>query len=250
MAAAIFVVAADCANAQSEDAHRFCDSDAPNVVVFLDLTTPYDEIDREALIQGISQIFESSKDGARLVLRTVEDAFTASDRVADICIPFCPSEGFLSDLLSDCTGGVVINERKRQRHLISAALLKLMQAREELPHSDILRTLFNAAREEYRDGRENMIYIYSDMVENSEYISGKEFFTSSNETLLEKLADDRLVPNLFKAQVQVFGMGRGGSADRTPLAQERLGKVEDFWRLYFTATGATVSLQQNLASTH
>ena len=98
--------------AQTDQDLRFCSNEAPNVVALLDITTPYDEADKASLIEGISKIFEALEDGSRLSIRTIEDESTASDRLVDLCIPYCESKGFLDDLLSSCTQGVVINERK------------------------------------------------------------------------------------------------------------------------------------------
>ena len=82
------------------DDNRFCSDASPNVVVFLDVTTPYDEVDKASLIAGVSRIFEELEDGARLSIRTIEDKSTSSHRLIELCIPFCPDEGFLKGLLS------------------------------------------------------------------------------------------------------------------------------------------------------
>ena len=101
------------------------------------------------------------------------------------------------------------------------------------------------AAEEFAEGRENRIYIFSDMIENSEYLSGKDFSRKPNEALIAMLEQDRLIPNLAGATVKVFGVGRGGSAARAPLPQDRLTKLHDFWTRFFTAAGASVTLTQN-----
>jgi hypothetical protein len=101
------------------------------------------------------------------------------------------------------------------------------------------------AAEEFAERRENRFYLFSDMIENSDYLSGKDFSRKPNEALIGKLEKDRLIPNLSGATVKVFGVGRGGSAERAPLAQERLIKLQDFWTRFFAAAGASVTLTQN-----
>jgi hypothetical protein len=228
---------------------RFCSDDAENVLILLDVTTPYDDADKTTLVDGISRIYEGLPDGARLSIRTIEDQPTASHRLVDLCIPYCPSEGFLKDLLSKCTQGVVISERKHQRQQISKALYGTTRERAELPHSAIARTIATVAPEEFVPGRQNKIYIFSDMIENSDYLSGADFWRKPNVEILEKMSADHVVPDFSGATATIFGVGRGGGVGRTPLPQERLIKLQDFWALYFRATGATATLKQNLGIT-
>jgi len=54
---------------------------------------------------------------------------------------------------------------------------------------------------------------------------------------------DRLIPTLMGAQVTVLGIGRGGGEARNALPQDRMNKLEDFWRLYFAAAGASATLK-------
>ena len=233
--------------AQTSEETRFCSDSAPNVVLYLDVTTPYDEADKEALIDGISKIFERIEGGSRLSMRTIADAFSRGRRLIETCAPYCPENGFFSDLLSDCTEGVVINERKRQRRLVSEKLLEQMGARSELPHSEIVRTIAISAKEEYIEDRDNRFYIFSDMIENSEFLPGVEFFRRENAEILSGLEKDGLIPYLAGAEIRIFGIGRGGnSATREALSQDRLNKINSFWQLFFAATGAKVTMQQNL----
>ena len=82
----------DSSHAQTADS-RFCSDTAPNVVAFLDVTTPYDEADKASLIEGISRIFEGLEDGSRFSIRTIENKSTSSDRLVDLCIPYCEIKG-------------------------------------------------------------------------------------------------------------------------------------------------------------
>ena len=245
---ALFRAGATGAEAQPIEDRRYCDETAANVVLFLDVTTPYDNADRATLISGIGRIFDSLGDGDRIAIRTIEDAFAKSSRLLDMCVPYCPSRGFFWDLFSSCTMGVVINERKKLRGAFKHALRSRLEAATELPKSEIIRTIATAAREEYRADRSNKIYIFSDMIENSDYLSGSDFRAGDAEKLMERLSGDGLVPRLTGASIHVFGFGRTGVTDvRAPLDQELVKRISGFWVAFFSAAGASLSLQQHLS---
>lgn len=232
------------------DSQRFCSPSAVNIVVYLDVTTPYDDIDKRALIDGVGKIFEKLTGGERIAIRTIADTFTNSSEILDECMPYCESQGFLSDLFSDCTEGVVINERKRLKSLIVARLSEWMGRSTELKYSEILRTIAMSASEEYRDGRDNQLFIFSDLIENSEYLSGAKFFAMKNNVIVSDLAKARLVPNLKGATVVAFGVGRTGNpTDRRALSQDKFEKLADFWETYFSLAGAALTVQQTLSAT-
>jgi hypothetical protein len=225
---------------------NYCSDTGANVVLYLDVTTPYDDIDKRALVDGIGRIFETLHGGDRLSIRTIEESFPQSTRMLEACVPFCDG-GMLGDLFSTCTEGVAINDTKALRRRIVESLAGRLSSSAELPYSEIIRTLALSAPEEFRDGRSNAVFVFSDMIENSTYLSGGDFFAADNTELVTRLADDKLIPNLFGAKVGVFGIGRGGGAERTPLPQERLGKLEEFWKLFFKASGAEATLRQNFS---
>jgi hypothetical protein len=228
------------------DNDSYCDVDGANVVLYLDVTTPYDDIDKRALVDGIGHIFEGLEGGDRFSIRTIEDAFPKSARLIDACVPFCAG-GMLGDFFSQCTEGAVINDTKVLRRQIVESLAGRLSSSTELLQSELIRTLALSAPEEFREGKSNEIYVFSDMIENSPYLSGADFFASDNQELVLRLADDKLIPNLLDAKVGVFGMGRGGGEGRAALPQDRLTKLEEFWRLFFIAAGAEATLRQNFS---
>jgi hypothetical protein len=238
-----------CSSASAVDARRYCNAEAANVIFYLDVTTPYDDIDKRALVEGIGRIFEGLGGGERLSIRTIEDSFPRSARVLEACVPFCDG-GVLGDLFSDCTEGMVIADTKTLRRQIVESLAARLSGTTELPNSEIIRTLALSAGEEFREGQRNVVYIFSDMIENSSYLTGADFFATENQALVTDLADDKLIPNLFGAEVTIFGIGRGGGAERTALPQDRLEKLQDFWRLFFVAAGAEARLSQNFTAPH
>jgi hypothetical protein len=236
-------------HAAASETDKYCSKTGANVVLYLDVTTPYDEIDRASLTDGVVKIFKTLGDGDRFSIRTVADAFPNSRRLVDDCIPYCPSRGFISDLFSDCTEGVVIDEKRRIQHNIVEQITTIAASSSELKTSEIIRTISMSAGEEYRSGQKNVFYIFSDMIENSAYMPSAKFLSTDNNKLMSSLAKDQLVPNLQDATVKVFGIGRGGSAaTRNPLEQGKIEKILDFWETYFSVAGASVTLQPNLGS--
>jgi hypothetical protein len=246
--AGLWLAAAGGSSAQGEEASRFCDPNGANLILFLDVTTPYDEIDKTALIDGIGRILAHLTGGERITIRTIEDAFSRSRRLLDTCFPYCPPGGIFDDLFSTCTEGVVINEKKRMMRTFVVTLTGLLDSARELDQSEIIRTLTLSLREEYRRDRPNRVFVYSDMIENSTYLSGMDFFRAKDGPLIEQLERDGLVPSIWEAEVHIFGIGRTGiTGDRSALPQERLNRLTSFWTKYFAAGGATVRLTQNLS---
>ena len=69
---------------------KYCSKKADNVVVYIDRTTPYDDIDKKDLIDGVSRLFETLKGGERFSMRTIADNFAASTNLLDECLPGVP----------------------------------------------------------------------------------------------------------------------------------------------------------------
>lgn len=228
---------------------KYCSDKADNVVVYIDRTTPYDAIDKKELVDGVSRLFETLKGGERFSMRTIADNFAASTNLLDECVPVCHTDGLLGDLFSGCTEGVVINDKKHLRQAVVQQLKEILANFVELPNSAIIRTLGLTAPAELRSGRPNRFYIFTDLIENSQYLPGREFFTVKNDVLLRRVTKDGLVPDLHGATVRIFGVGRGGGAgNRHPLDQALLKKLMDFWQRYFEAAHATVTIQQALGA--
>jgi hypothetical protein len=248
-AMAVLLPAASARADITEETAKYCADGAGNIVFYLDVTTPFDAIDQASLIDGVEKIYSGLGDGDRLSIRTIEDAFPRSRRLFDACMPWCESAGFIDDLFSDCTEGVVIDDRRHLQSEVVRVIKGLAQSSVELPHSEIVRTIAMSAGEEYRAGQGNRLIIFSDMIENSEYLPSSRFLSRKNGDLFSDLAKDRLVPDLHDAEVIVFGVGRKGDPDsREVLEQEKIEKIVDFWDGFFSLAGATVRMQPNLGT--
>lgn len=235
-----------CGTALATD--KYCKSEADNVVVYVDRTTPYDERDKTALVDGVALVFEGLSGGERFAIRTIAESYTSSERLLEACVPICPEAGLLGDLFSDCTEGMMINDRKKLKSQIVQALQHLLANFVELPNSEILRTLAMSTGEEFGQGRLNRIYMFTDLIENSTYLPGRDFFGTDSPVLIDRLRRDHLIPDWSGSRVSVFGVGRSGKPGRPPLDQAVFEQLTGFWNSYFAATGARVSIRQSLST--
>lgn len=236
------------ANAQAIDWKRYCATEGRDVLLFVDVTTPYDAQDKTILVDGLQRIVADLKGGDRIVIRTIGESAAHSERLIDRCIPYCPPKGFWEDLLSDCTGGLILNHKR----ILIADIRNTTRARldkfTELPFSDIITTVALVTREELSSKKETEVFLFSDLIENSPFMPGGEFLMLPNDDLFKRVNENQLVPQLSGAKVHVFGVGRSGTAERAALPIERLNKIEAFWSALFKQGGsASVSISQNLA---
>ena len=209
----------------------------PNVVAYLDVTTPYDEADKARSSKGSA---ESSKPRGRLTALDPhdEDKSTESDRLVDLCIPYCESKGFLDDLLSPCTEGVVINERNNRLTRFSRADRNNLGPERASALRDHPNDFDGGCGGICRGKREQGLHI---LRHDREFrLPLRERTSPANQTTRSSPAREGPAdPEPAGATVKVFGVGRGGSAERAPLPQERLTKLQDFWTRFFTAAGAS-----------
>lgn len=227
---------------------KYCSPKADNVVVYVDRTTNYDAKDKRDLLDGVSAIFGALKGGERFSIRTIADSFASSESLIDACMPVCASQGFFGDLFSSaCTEGVAINDRNHLRDRVVAMVEKLLDSYSDLPYSAIVQTLALTANAEIKPDQSNRLFLFTDLLENSKYLPGRDFLNQPNAQLLSKIEGDRLVPDFHGAVIKVFGVGRSGLPGRPPLDQPLLTKVMDFWTQYFAAAHATVAIQQALS---
>jgi hypothetical protein len=156
-------------------------------------------------------------------------------------MPYCSPKGFWEDLLSDCTGGLILNHKR----ILTAEIRDKARARldnfTELEFSDIVTTISSSKKA-------TEVFLFSDLIENSPFMRGGEFLMLPNADLLKRVAENQLLPQLQGAKVHVFGIGRSGVADRAALPIERLNKILEFWNSLFKDCGsASVDINQNLA---
>ena len=218
----------------------YCDHDAASVVFMLDVTTPYDDIDRSVLRDSALKVFDRLEGGQKLSIATIEDSFSHSRRLIEACIPFCPEGTFLDDLLSSCTEGVLLQQRRELASHLRDVLNLMLEASSELPRSDIVRTIYYAMKGDAGMAPKHVeLYVFSDMLENSGFITLRDLFGSKTAWLVQKAEQDSLVPSMPGATVRIFGVGRRHTEGKPELSVAEMQRLTDFWRGYFAAAGAT-----------
>ena len=232
--------------AQPVSNSSYCSKDGTNLIFAIDITTAYDAKDKELLVRAVGDIFDSLRGGERLLIRTITDTFSTSDRMIERCIPQCVANGPL-DSLWRCNQGIIVSETRKAKQEIVEALRVRLASVKPRPRSDIARTLAAVSREDAQHGGQTLLYVFSDMIENSDHVPGRDFLTLDNKRLIAHMKKFNLVASLPGADVRVFGVGRDGTEKRGPLPVGSLQKLLEFWRIYFTAGGAkSVEISQNM----
>lgn len=218
----------------------YCAPGAASVVFMLDVTTPYDDIDRAVLRDSALKVFNRLEGGQKLTIVTIEDSFSHSRRLIEACIPFCPENGSVIDiLLSNCTEGVLFQRRRELAAHLRTTLDLMLGASAELPRSDIIRTVYYAMKGDTGTAPTHVeLYIFSDMLENSGFMTLRELFGSKTAWLIQKARQGSLVPSMPGAAVRIFGVGRRHSQGKPELTVAEMKRLTDFWRGYFDAAGA------------
>lgn len=223
----------------------YCSATAGIVVFAVDVTTPYDQTDRGVIISMTDKILGALRGGDKLIIRTIADSHTRSERLIERCMPYCAADGSFGKFFK-CSDGVIRTDTERVRAEIISSLRARLTRFEELKYSDIVRTIHTITAEEVREGRHFYLYVYSDLIENSDYFSPRYLFSYPTVKLISGLHHYKLIASLRGAEVVVSGIGRWDSRDRRPLNVAELNKLTDFWRAYFQESGAQkISISQN-----
>jgi hypothetical protein len=218
------------------DRSQFCRPNASEVLILVDITTALDARARQLLSDGIREIVEGLNPGESLRIATIADQVTHSEMLMSGCVPYCPDD-LGTILLGNCTEGLLRLETRHLRKQMADVLRARLETTADLPYSDILRTL-NATVAARTPGRHLKLYVFSDMIENSEYVPGRDFWSTSPAKLNAKLVADGLMPDFSNTSIFAFGIGRGGSGERKALPQPRMKALSQFWTAYFEQAGA------------
>src|SRR5260370_40046107 len=121
-------------------------------------------------------------------------------------MPYCAAEGFSRIFL--CNDGAIRTDREGVYTDIVESLRQRLAKFEETRHSDIVRTVVLAAKEDAVEGRPLSLYIYSGLIENSDYLPGRKFFSTPVDRLISQLGIDELIEPHKNTNVQSAGVGR------------------------------------------
>jgi hypothetical protein len=219
------------------DAAKFCKDGGNFVVILVDVTTAFDDRAKDLFQKGIAAIVGSLSPGDQVRISTIEDSYANSTQLYAGCVPYCESS-IWDFFTSDCTEGLVRLESRRQLASIRSALQgRLEKATADLDTSDIIRAIHDDTVQRPADAHLEL-YVFSDLIENSEFMPGKVFWAQPTKQSIALVQKDNLMPDFSGSTVTAFGVGRGGSMGRHPLTQDRLNKLHEFWTAYFAAAGA------------
>src|ERR1700746_2605439 len=102
--------ATSAAIAQTSDNRSYCKSDGRIALFLVDITTPYDQTDKDIIVKAIDRILASLNGGEKIIIRTITDSRTHSEQLIERCIPYCAAEGFSRIFL--CNDGAIRTDRE------------------------------------------------------------------------------------------------------------------------------------------
>lgn len=204
----------------------------PRTILFLvDRTNPYDEVDRQRLLDGTIAILNGLPAGERVVLTAMRSDPRDTARLFDDCIPVCAPPSFFRRVC-DRTHELIARQRFQVR--FAAQMRQLLDEPEEATNSAIVRSVVSQARSA---PDLSMLIVFSDFVEND---GSRKFWLLERpdiEPLVDELAAQNLVPDFGEVAVMGFGANkRLGSSQPLSLRQQTAIRV--FWRSYFERAGA------------
>jgi hypothetical protein len=218
----------------------YCRLGESNSLLFIDVTTPYDDTDRREIKRIFASVVETLSVGDRLTVRTISEKYADSILVFDQCKPGCPpGEGVAAQYL-----GTRCSQTQMQADLDGylGALIRdmqpLIQNESESRYSDVLATLGRLTHSFAEGRRYDEIVLYSDMLENSPDRPWIWFRDQSADDLLRAAEAAMLLPRAEDAVVRIFGFGRLHSEGRPLLPTMVDNKLRAFWSDYFLAGGA------------
>jgi hypothetical protein len=224
--------------AQTYNDNHYCKSNGRIVLFLIDVTTPFGGADKELFIRVVGTILATIRGGDDLIVRTISDSYIHSDRLIDRCIPSCNETSNINQFF-ECANGAIKNDRDNVFRQFNASLRKRLFEFEGQKHSDIVRTIQTDVREESREGHPMRLFIYSDLIENSDFMPSSRLYSEPVKTLIKRLKHEKLIANLKNVDVDVAGVGWDDSNSRQPLPIDKYNKLIEFWRAYFKESGAT-----------
>ncbi|PZO53308.1 MAG: hypothetical protein DCF16_07520 [Alphaproteobacteria bacterium] len=211
-------------------------------LMLVDRTSPYstDGEDRqgERIAAGVDALLDGLGSGDRLTIATIERHRRLSTITFDNCFPGCDeSRRNPIPFLNDCPRATIDSERQNFRRRLYRAIIPLLENAQDQPNSDITGTVFQMSAHH----RFSRIYIFSDMLENSQVLPWQNFSNRPASESLSAVQRSGFVPTLRGAEIQVVGFGLSHARSRAALTDAQDRTIRDFWRLYFEAAGAEIS---------
>lgn len=210
-------------------------------LLLVDRTTRFDKTDQAVFLGAVTNLLAQLGPGDRLVGFTIGGDYTESRKFIDDCKPACPDEGFLGGLLSTCSPVVARSRYRLFQADLARVLADMLRQPEDQPASDIFRTVAEDTRATGGDDARPLrqLVVFSDLLENSEFLPERELRRLPEAELRRRLAETGLRASVDGASVRVFGFGRGDEPGRPALPQGQRRTIQALWENWFLQGGAT-----------
>lgn len=229
------------ANAPDAEARGtdYCQYGRESILFLIDRTTPYDDTDRRTITASTGALVDRLGPGDRIVVATIGEHYTQTRREFSDCVPGCPEVGFVDSLLSSCRAVRARQDRHVFRNRLLSAVVPLTRNPNNARFSGILSTLSETTRAPVGGAAYTQIYVFSDMLENSQAFPWPRFRDMTNAEAMASVRDQMLLPSVRNARVQIAGFGRLHDPDRPYLEPQLDRRLREFWTGYFRAGGAS-----------
>lgn len=208
-----------------------------SVLMLVDRSDKFDGIDREILARGLDKFFNDVSAGDHLSIRTITDDPTTSRIIFDGCVPGCPTQDLLDQMLGKCREVIVRRDRLAFKEDFAFKLKALLDGAEEYRQSAIIETISVLTHEHVSSSVSELI-IYSDLIENSRLGNFAHLRALDIAPLLSLVERKDLIAKVPGSVVEIFGFGRMHGRNRVGIAPDERQNLQEFWRLYFSVGGA------------
>ena len=222
----------------------YCDLSDRSALFLIDRTTVIDGTDKAIILESLGTVIDGLGAGDRIVIATIEDHYSQTALKTNACKPGCPpSSGAVNAVIGACSVTKAKQDARRFNASLAGTIKPLLDTAEEKPGSDIIRTVAQWTQAPPGDEAFTDVYIFSDMLENSELFKWSAFKAMPTDEAMSKVETMGLVPDAARARVRIVGFGRGHGATRAPLPPETDAAMRKFWSAYFEAGGADASFE-------
>lgn len=198
-----------------------------HVLAAVDATTPYDEIDRVAIIAAFGQMASSMQPGDRLHIVTVTEAAGKSALLFDDCVPGTEEVGWIDAGWNF----LFVPEGQLQAYFFAKAgkeVEPVLYQRHETPATALAGTLTSYAPVDD-------LWLFTDLLESASV--DVDALLSGDEGI-----DDILLPRMPGVTAHIAGIGRFHDTARTPLDPEQIERLLAAWRAWFAGAGVVMEV--------
>jgi hypothetical protein len=228
----------------SAQASGYCAFSRSSSLFLIDQTTPYDDTDRAVITESIGTVVDQLGPGDRIVLATIGEHYTQSTRLINACKPGCPEgQGALDSMMGGCSSMKALADERQFIGQLAQTLAPAVQGSASADHSAIMSTITQWTQAPPGGQPFSRIYIFSDMLENSQAVPWTEFRSMEPDVAMAQVEKYHLLPAVRGAEVRVVGFGRSHNPGRPPLDPELDARLRAFWGDYFRAGGASVTFE-------